>query len=209
MVSDYGSVLESFRPAVSTVLGLDRERARRVLIIGAQIALLLVVLTRLATSSWAMPVALLLVAILGAALVGWVWLYLANSSVALTASHLLITDWRKSATVIARSDVSRLIRIGVKPFEGPPWHAVMGVDAADRSLFTFGGAYDAAAIAGSLSLPLSGSYHDALPLREINRRYPGAVRGVVASPQRILVLSMVGTVVAGLVAFFVWTELRA
>ncbi len=46
MVSDYGSVLESFRPAVSTVLGLDRERARRVLIIGAQIALLLVVLTR-------------------------------------------------------------------------------------------------------------------------------------------------------------------
>ncbi len=156
-----------------------------------------------------MPVALLLVAILGAALVGWVWLYLANSSVALTASHLLITDWRKSATVIARSDVSRLIRIGVKPFEGPPRHAVMGVDAADRSLFTLGGAYDAAAIAGSLSLPLSGSYHDALPLREINRRYPGAVRGVVASPQRILVLSMVGTVVAGLVAFFVWTELRA
>src|SRR5712691_3966782 len=95
MGSDYGSVLESFRPAVSTVLGLDGDRARRVLIIGAQIALLLVVLTRLATSSWAMPVAILLIAILGAALVGWVWLYLANSSVALTASHLLITDWRK------------------------------------------------------------------------------------------------------------------
>ena len=114
----YGPVVASFRPAVSSVLGLDRERARRVLIIGAQIALLLVVLTRLVTSSWALPMALLLLAILGAALVGWVWLYLSNSSIALTASHLEITDWRDSTTVIARNDISRLIRVGVRPFEG-------------------------------------------------------------------------------------------
>ncbi len=205
----YGPVVASFRPAVRSVLGLDREHARRVLIIGAQIALLLVVLTRPVTSSWALPMALLLLAILGAALVGWVWLYLSNSSIALTASHLVLTDWRDSTTVIARNDISRLIRVGVRPFEGPPRQAVIGVDTGNRSLFTLGGAYDAAAIAGSLSVPLSGSYDDVLTLGEIHRRYPGASRGVVASPQRILALSIVGTGVIGLIAYFVWTSVRS
>ncbi len=205
----FGPVVASFRPAASSLLGLDRERARRVLIIGVQIALLLVVLTRLVTSSWALPMALLLIAILGAALVGWIWLYLANSAIALTASHLLITDWRDSTTVIARSDVTRLIRVGVKPFEGPPRQAVIGLNAVGRSLFTLGGAYDAAAIAGSLLVPLRGSYDDVLTLGEINRRYPGATRGAVASPQRIVALSIVGTVVIGLIAYFVWTSIRS
>ena len=208
-MDDFGSVVTSFRPAVTTVLGLDRERARRVLFIGVQIALLLVVLTRLVTSSWALPMALLLIAILGGALVGWVWLYLANSSIALTASHLLITDWRGSTAVIARGDVSRLVRIGVKPIEGPSRQAIIGVDASDRSLFSLGGAYDAAAIAGSLSVPLSGSYDDVLTLRKINRRYPGATRNVVANPQRIFALAIVVTVVVGLIAFIVWGALRS
>jgi hypothetical protein len=153
--------------------------------------------------------ALLLIAILGGALVGWVWLYLSNSSIVLTASHLLITDWRGSTAVIARGDVSRLVRLGVKPFEGPSRQAVMGVDASGRSLFTVGGAYDAAAIAGSLSVPLSGSYDDVLTLREINRRYPGANRNVVANPQWLFGLAVVGTVVVGLIAFILWTALRS
>jgi hypothetical protein len=208
-VDDFGSVVMSFRPVISTVLGLDSERARRVLLIGVQIALLLIVLTRLVTSSWALPMGLLLIAILGGAIVGWIWLYLAHSSIALTASHLLVTDWRGSTTVIARGDVSRLVRLGVKPFEGPPRLAVIGVDAAGRRLFTLGAAYDAAAIAGSLSVPLGGSYEDVLTLREINRRYPGATRGVVATPQQMFTLSIVGTVVIGLIAFIVWTALRS
>jgi hypothetical protein len=153
--------------------------------------------------------ALLLIAILGGALVGWVWLYLSNSAIALTASHLLITDWRGWTAVIARGDVSRLVRLGVKPFEGPSRQAVIGVDASDRSLFTLGGAYDAAAIAESLSVPLSGSYDDVLTLREINRRYPGATRNAVANPQRLFGLAIVGTVVVGLIAFILWTALRS
>jgi hypothetical protein len=140
---------------------------------------------------------------------GWIWLYLANSTIALTASHLLITDWRDSTTVIARSDVTRLIRVGVKPFEGPPRQAVIGVNAAGRSLFTLGGAYDAAAIAGSLSVPLRGSYDDVLTRGEINRRYPGATKGAVPSPQRAFALSIVGTVVIGLIAYLVWTSVRS
>src|SRR5712664_31655 len=81
-VGDYGSVVASFRPTVTTVLGLDRQRAQRALFIGVQIAVLLVVLSRLATSSWELPVGLVLVAILGTATVGWIWLYLTNSSIA-------------------------------------------------------------------------------------------------------------------------------
>ena len=137
--------MTSFRPTVTTVGGLDRVRARRVLIIGVPIAVVLVVLSRLATSAWELPIGLLLIAILGAAIIGWIWLYLTNSSIALTAEHLLITDWRRSTTVIARGDVSRLIRIGVRPFEGPARHAVIALDAANLSLFALGGAYDAAA----------------------------------------------------------------
>ncbi len=190
------------------MLGLDQERARRALIIGAQIALLLVVVTRLVTASWALPVGLLVLAILGAAVVGWVWLYLANSSVVLTASHIQITDWRSSKRVVARADVSRLIRIGVMPFEGPPRHAVIGVDAAGRSLFALGGAYDAAGIAGSMSVPLTGSYDDAMQLSEISRRYPGVTPGVVANPQQIFMVSIVATLAIGVIAFVVWTSLR-
>jgi hypothetical protein len=188
---------------------LDRERAHRVLIIGVPIAVLLVVLGRLATSSWELPIGLVLIAILGAAIVGWIWLYLTNSSIALTAKHLLITDWRNSTTVIARGDVSRLIRIGVRPFEGPPRQAVIAVDAANRSLFALGGAYDAAAIARSLSVPLGGSHDDVMSLREVNRRYPGAARSQVEDPRRVLVFSAVGTVVMGVIAYFVWTALRS
>jgi hypothetical protein len=190
------------------MLGLDRDRARRVLIIELQIAVLLVVLTRLVTASWALPIGLLVIAILGVATTGWIWLYLANSSVALTEAHILITDWRSSTTVIARRDVSRLIRIGVRPFEGPPRHAVIGVDASGRSLFTLGGAYDAAAIAGSLSVPLTGSYADVMSLGEVSRRYPGPARGPVDDPQRILAISAAGTVIIGLIVFFVWTALH-
>jgi len=189
--------------------GLDRESARRVLFIGVPIAVLLVVLSRLATSSWELPIGLLLVAILGAATVGWIWLYLTNSSIALTAEHLRVTDWRGSTTVIARGDVSRLIRIGVRPFEGPPKQAVIGVDVANRSLFALGVAYDAAAIAEALSVPLSGSFDDVLSLREVNRKYPGAARGPVANPQRVFVFSAVGTVVIGVIAFIVWAALRS
>jgi len=207
-VGDHGSVVASFRPAVITVGGLDRENARRVLFIGVPIAVLLVVLSRLATSSWELPIGLVLVAILGTATVGWIWLYLTNSSIALTAEHLRVTDWRGSTTVIARGDVSRLIRIGVRPFEGPPKQAVIGVDAANRSLFALGVAYDAAAIAGALSVPLIGSFDDVLSLREVNRKYPGAARGPVANPQRVLVFSAVGTVVISVIAFVVWSALR-
>jgi len=121
----------------------------------------------------------------------------------------MITDWRGSTNVVARGDVSRLIRIGVKSFEGPPRQVVIGVDAADRSLFNLGGAYDAAAIARSLSVPLGGSYEDVLPLGEVNRRYPGAARGVLANPQQIFVLSIVATVVVGVIAFIVWTTVRS
>jgi hypothetical protein len=208
-VGDYGSVVASFRPTVTTVLGLDRERARRALFIGVQIAVLLVVLSRLATSSWELPIGLLLVAILGAAIVGWVWLFLTNASIALTAEYLLITDWRSSTTVVARGDISRLIRIGIRPFEGPPRHAVIGVDAENRSLFALGGAYDAAAIARYLSVPLSGSHDDVMSPREVNRRYPGAARSPVADPQRVLLFSAVGTVVIGVIAYIVWTALRS
>ena len=208
-VSDHGSVVTSFRPTVATVGGLNRERARTALFIGVPIAGVLVVLSRLATSTWELPLGLLLIAILGAAIVGWIWLYLTNSSIALTAEHLLITDWRNSMTVVARGDVSKLIRIGVRPFEGPPRHAVIAVDAANRSLFALGGAYDAAAISRSLSVPLSGSHADVMSLREVNKRYPGVARSPVADPQRVLVISAVGTVVVGVIVFVVWTALRS
>lgn len=191
-VDAFGPVVASFRPGVSSLLGLDRERARRVLTIGVQIALLLVVLTRLVTSSWALPMALLLIAILGAALVGWIWLYLANSTIALTASHLLITDWRDSTTVIARSDVTRLIRVGVKPFEGPPRQAVIGVNAAGRSLFTLDGAYDAAAIAGSLSVPLRGSYDDVLMAAQVALALEGLSRMASGSAKQRTALREIG-----------------
>jgi hypothetical protein len=208
-VGDHGSVVTRFRPTVATVGGLDRERARAALFIGVPIAGLLVVFSRLATSSWELPIGLLLITILGAAIVGWVWLYLTNSSIALTAEHLLITDWRNSTTVVARGDVSKLIRIGVRPFEGPPRQAVIAVDAANRSLFAVGGAYDAGAIARALSVSLIGSFDDVMSLREVNRKYPGAGRSPVADPQRVLVISAVGTVAVGVIAFFVWTALRS
>jgi hypothetical protein len=199
----------SFRPIVNTVGGLDREGARRALIMGGPIAVLLVLLSRLATSSWELPIGLLLIAILGAAIVGWILFYLTNSSIALTAEHILITDWRNSTTVIARGDVSRLVRIGVRPFEGPSRRAVIAVDAANRSLLVLGGAYDAAAIARGLSVPLSGSYEDVMSLREVNRRYPGAARSPVGDPRRVLMFSAVGTVGVGVIAYLVWTALRS
>ena len=208
-MGDYGSVVTSFRPTETTVGGLDRESARRVLSIGVPISAVLVVLSRLATPSWELPIGLLLVSILAAATVGWIWLYLTNSSIALTAEHLRVTDWRGSTTLIPRGDVSRLIRIGVMPFEGPPKQAVIGVDAANRRLFTLGVAYDAAAIAGALSVPLIGSFDDVLSLREINRKYPSAAHGPVANPQRLFVFAMAGTVVIGVIAFIVWTALRS
>ncbi len=202
---------------MTTVGGLDRELARRALIIGVPIAVLLgvpiavllVVLTRLATPSWALPIGLLLIALFGAAIVVWILLYLTNSSIALTAEHLLITDWRNSTTVISRGDVSRLIRIGVRPFEGPPRQAVIAVDAANRSLFALGGAYDAAAIARYLSVPLSGSHDDVMSLREANTRYPGATPSPVGASRRVLVFSTLGTVVIGVIAYFLWTALRS
>ena len=184
-VGDRGSGVTSFRPTVTTVGGLDRARARRALLIGVPFAVLLVVLSRLATSSWELPIGLLLIAILGAAIVGWIWLYLTNSSITLTPEHLLITDWRNSRTVIARGDVSRLIRIGVRPFEGPPRQAVIAVDAVNRSLFALGGAYDAAAIARALSVSLIGSFDDVMSHDQVNRKYPGAARSPVANPQRV------------------------
>jgi hypothetical protein len=204
-----GAVVTSFRPTVATVGGLDRERARKALFIGVPVAGLLVVFSRLATSSWELPIGLLLITILEAAIVGWVWLYLTNSSIALTAEHLLITDWRNSTTVVARADVSKLIRIGVRPFEGPPRQAVIAVDASNRSLFAVGGAYDAAAIARALSVSLIGSFDDVMSLREVNRKYPGAGRSPVADPQRVLVISAVGTVAVGVIAFVVWTAVRS
>jgi len=199
----------SFRPTVTTVGGLDRELARRALIIGVPITVLLVVLSRLATSSWELPIGLLLIAFLGAAIVGWILLYLTNCSISATAEHLLITDWRNSTTVIARGDVSRLIRIGVRSFEGPPRQAVIAVDAANRSLFALGGAYDAAAIARYLSVPLSGSHDDVMSLREVNTRYPGAARSPIGDPRRVLVFAALGTVVIGVIAYFLWTALRS
>ena len=72
-----------------------------------------------------------------------------------------------------------------------------------------GVAYDAAAIAEALSVPLSGSFDDVLSLREVNRKYPGAARGPVANPQRVFVFSAVGTVVIGVIAFIVWAALRS
>jgi len=196
----------SFRP---TVGGLDRELALRALIIGVPIAVLLVVLSRLATSSLELLIGLLLIAFFGAAIVGWILLYLTNSSIALTAEHLLITDWRNSTTVIARGDVSRLIRIGLRPFEGPPRQAVIALDAANRSLFALGRAYDAAAIARYLSVPLSGSHDDVMSLREVNTRYPGAARSPVGDPRRLLVVSALGAVVVGAIAYFLWAALRS
>jgi hypothetical protein len=62
---------------------------------------------------------------------------------------------------------------------------------------------------GSLSVPLRGSYDDVLTLREVNKRYPGAARSPVADPQRVLVISAVGTVVIGVVVYIVWTALRS
>jgi hypothetical protein len=205
----HDSVVASFRPTVTTVGGLDRERARTALVIGLPVAVILVVLSRLATSSWELPIGLLLIAILGAAIVGWILLYLTNSSIALTAQHVLITDWRNATTVIARGDVSRLIRIGLRPFEGPPRRAVIAVDATNRGLFALGGAYDAAAIARGLSVPLSGSHDDVMSLREVNKRYPGAARSRVADPRLALVLSAMSTVLIGVIAYFVWAALRS
>ena len=72
-----------------------------------------------------------------------------------------------------------------------------------------GGAYDATAIARSISVPLSGSHDDAMSPREVNRRYPGAARSPVADPQRVLVFSAVGTVVLSVIAFVVWTAIRS
>jgi len=86
---------------------------------------------------------------------------------------------------------------------------VIGVDGANRSLFALGGAYDAAAIARSLSVPLSGSHDDVMSLGEVNRKYPGAARSPVADPQRVLVFSALGTVVLGVIAFVVWTAMRS
>ncbi len=207
--TDHGSVVASFRPTVSTVLGMDRERARTVLIVGAQIVLLLVVLSRLATGSWEVPIGVLLVAIVLAALVGWIWLYLANSSVVLTDSHLLITDWRASTMAVARKDVARLVRVGIRPFEGPPRLAVIGVDSADRGLFTLGAAYDVAGIAQSLSVTLSGSYDDVMSLRDMNRKYSTGSRGVLADSQRLFLVALVGALVIGVIAFVFWTATRS
>src|SRR5258708_11526834 len=176
--TDHGSVVASFRPTVSTVLGMDRERASTVLIVGAQNVLLLVVLSRRATGSWDVSIGVLLVAIVLAALVGWIWLYLSNSSVVLTDSHLLITDWRASTMAVARKDVARLVRVGIRPFEGPPRLAVIGVDFADRGLFTLGAAYDVAGIAQSRSITLSGRFGDVKALRDMNRKYSTGSRGV-------------------------------
>ncbi len=120
-----------------------------------------------------------------------------------------LAHWRNSTTLIARGDVSRLIRIGVRPFEGPPRHAVIAVDAASLSLFALGGAYDASAIARALSVPLIGSFDDVMSLREVSREYPGAARSPLADPLRLLVFSAVGTVVIGVIAFVVWTALRS
>jgi len=207
-MSEHRSVVASFRPQVRTMLGLDRRRAREVLIVGLQITLLLVVLSRLATSTWTLPIGVLLVATILGALVGWIWLYLANSRVDFTESHLLITDWRSSTKAIARSDVSRLVRVGIRPFEGPARQAVIGVDSTDHGLFTLGTAYDVAAIARYLAVPLSGSHGDVMSLREVNRKYPGASGRVVARPEVLFVLSMVGAVVIGAIVFVVWTSMR-
>jgi len=61
----------------------------------------------------------------------------------------------------------------------------------------------------SLSVPLSGSHDDVMSLREVKRTYPGAARIPAGDPQRVLVVSAVGTVVIGVIAYFVWTALRS
>src|SRR5260370_35891624 len=93
-VGGQGPVMAIFHPKVGGFQKVDRQRAVRALVIVAQIALLLVVLTRLVTASWALPIGILIVAILLAALVSHLWLYQANSSGVGTASPLLVTDWR-------------------------------------------------------------------------------------------------------------------
>jgi len=75
-------------------------------------------------------------------------------------------------------------------------------------LFALGGAYDAAGIARSLSVPLSGSNDDVMSLREANRTYPGAARNSVADLQRVLVFSAVGTVAIGVIAYIVLSAVR-
>jgi hypothetical protein len=56
---------------------------------------------------------------------------------------------------------------------------------------------------------LIGSFDDVMSLREVNRKYPGAGRSPVADPQRVLMISAVGTVAVGVIAFVVWTALRS
>jgi len=207
-VGGQGPVMAIFHPKVGGFQKVDRQRAVRALVIVAQIALLLVVLTRLVTASWALPIGILIVAILVAALVRYLWLYQANSSVVVTDSHILVTDWRGSTQAVPRPDVVNLVRMTVRPFEGPPKPVVIAVDAEGRSLFALGAAYDEVAIARSLSLPLSGSFSDVAALREIIRKYPGANRGPAFSSSRAFALAIAISLIVGAAAYIVWAVVR-
>jgi hypothetical protein len=206
--SRHGTSIATFRPTVMGIQNMNRQRGVRALVILAQIALLLVVLTRLVTASWALPIGVLLVAIFVGAIVGYLWLYQANSSIVVTDSHLLITDWRGSTRAVPRTDIARLVRIGVRPFEGPPRPAVIAVDAAGRSLFTMGAAYDEVAVGRTLSVPLGGSFSDVATLREINQKYPGAASGPGLAPKRLFLITIGVALVVGIGAYVAWTALR-
>ncbi len=207
-VGAYGALIAIFHPTVSGFQNVDRQRAVRALVIVAQMALLLVVLTRIVTASWALPIGILLVAIFVGALVTYLWLYQANSSVEVTDSHLLITDWRGSTQVVPRTDIARLVRVSVRPFEGPPKPAVIALDSASRRLFALGAAYDEVAIGRTLSVPLNGSFNDVATLREINQKYPGATSGPSLTLTRLFLLAIGITLIAGIGAYVAWTVLR-
>jgi hypothetical protein len=198
----------TFRPALEGIVNVDRQRGIRAMIIVGQIAVLLVILTRLVTGSWALPLGVLILAIIAAATIIYIWLYRKNSSVELTASHVLLSDWSGSVRAVPRSDVARFVRIGAVGFEGPARPMVVATDSAGHALFTFGGAYDEMAMARALSVPVTGSFDDHIRVGEIRRKYPGAAHGVDLASRQTLALVAIATFVVGVVGFLVWAAVH-
>jgi len=204
----YGTTVATFRPPRQGLLNLDRQRGIRALIIIGQIAALVIVLTRLVTGSWALPLGVLIVAIIAVATIIYVWLYRKNASVDITGSHVVLTDWLGSVRAVPRSEIAQLVRIGAVGFEGPARPTVVAADSGGHALFTFGAAYDEIAMARALAVPVTGSFDDRMRRGQIRRTYPGAAHGIDVTSPRALILITVATFAIGVMAFFAWTGLH-
>lgn len=203
-----GTRVALFRPTRSGVLWIDRRHGIRALIVILQIAALLVILTRLVTGAWALPIGIVVVATIPAGAVIYMWRFIEHSSVEVTTSAVVLTDWLGSVRVIPRSAVARLIRVGVVGFEGPARAAVIAVGSDGAAVFRLGGAFDEVALGRALSVPVEGSFDDRARRGDIQRKYPGSARGIDFGTPQALAAVIVATVLVGLVAYFLWSASR-